>query len=110
MATPTSTKLYWGTPGTGDTTAYTVPAATTTYLKEVWICNTTGSAATLTMNIVNSGGAVATGNQVLGAKSIPANDIVIIACYQHMNTGDVINLKQGTGSALNVRISGVEVA
>lgn len=106
----TSKKLYWGTPATGEATLYTVPAATETYVKEIWICNTTGTAATISLSIVNNGGAAATGNLILAARSIPANDFIIIACYEHMDTGDFISGLQGTGSALNVRISGVEVS
>jgi fructose-specific phosphotransferase system component IIB len=112
MATPTpnSKKLYWGTPGTTEATLYTVPASTSTFVKEIWLCNTTSAAATFSLSIVNSGGTAGTSNRIIAAKSIPANDIVVIACQEHMDTGDFISGLQGTSSAINVRITGVEVA
>jgi hypothetical protein len=112
MSTPTpgSKKLYWGTPGTTETTLYTVPTSTTTFIKEIWLCNTTSTAATISLSIVNSGGAAGTGNRILQAYSVPPNGVVVIACQEHMDAGDVISGLQGTSGAINLRISGVEVA
>src|SRR3972149_4903657 len=38
--------LYSAQPGTGDTLLYTVPASTTTAVRGIHVCNTTGTAAT----------------------------------------------------------------
>lgn len=110
MANLASKKLYWGTPGTTETTLYTVPGGTVSLVKEIVLTNVTNTAATVSLSIVNSGGAAANGNRIVGAKSIPANDLVIIACNEHMDTGDFISGLQGTSGAINVRICGVEVA
>lgn len=114
----TSKKLYWGTPGTGSPAVlYTVPTSTTTYVKEIALCNTTSSPAWVTLHFVNSGGAASTGNQFLGTFYVPASsstdparNTVIIACYEHLDTGDTIQGVQQTAGAVNMRICGVEVS
>lgn len=106
----TSKKLYWGAPPATETSLYTVPGSATTEVKEIMLTNTTANSATISLSIVNSGAAAATGNRILQAKAVPANDIIIIACQEHMDAGDFISGLQGTVGAINVRINGIEVS
>lgn len=87
-------------------TKYTTPAGTTTVVKSILVCNTTGSAATLTMSI----GTDAAGTEIFTAKSFAANDTVVIPCWIVLNAGDTIQALSGTASALNVSAFGVETS
>ncbi len=107
MAT-TPKPLYSGQPGTGDTLLYTAPGATSTIVKQITVGNTTGTAATLTLGL-RSGGTLAAANQVFTAKSVPANDTLVIPLTHVLLTGETIRALQGTSSALTVHISGVEL-
>ena len=109
MTTLTQARLHGPTtPGTTDSTAYTVPASTSVILKEIIIANTTGSAATVSIGL--NGTSLTAANQIVGAKSIPANDIVVLALSTVLNTGDTIHVSQGTSSACTVTSSGVTIA
>lgn len=107
MAT-TPKPLYSGQPGTGDTLLYTAPAATTTIVKQVTVCNTTGSAATITLGL-RSGATLAAANEVFAAKSVAANDTLVIPLTHVLLTTETIRALQGTSTALTVHISGVEL-
>jgi hypothetical protein len=100
--------LYRGQPGTTDGTLATVPANKRWMVKEIIICNTTGTAATATLAVVESGGASAANRRILNAKSIPANDLLVLALATAMAAGDFISGLQGTAAALTLTISGVE--
>lgn len=100
--------LYHNQPAITEVTLYTVPLATVTDIKELWICNTTAIAATITLSIVPSGGTAGPTNRIMTAKPIAANDFIIVACWEPMLTGSFISGLQGTAAALTVRISGVE--
>lgn len=102
-------KLYTGQPGTSATTLYTAPASTTTIIKNIIICNTTASAASLTLSLVPSGSAAGTTNRIMSALSINANDTVAMDLSGVLATGDFISGLQGTSSALTIHIAGVEV-
>lgn len=94
-------------PGTGDTLLYTAPAAGTV-VRGIHVCNTTASAATITLGF-DSGGALAAGNHFLSALSIPANGTYDWSGFQVLENADTIRALQGTASALTVTISGVEL-
>lgn len=106
-----SKKMYWGAPPLAvETTLYTVPGSATAEVKEIWLCNVTANTATVSLSIVNSGAAAVASNRIMQAKSVPANEIIIIACTEHMDPGDFISGLQATAGAINVRISGIEVS
>ena len=110
MPTYTQRTFYEGTPGTSSGILATVPAGEEWLLDEVVANNTTGTAATLTLNHVPAGGSVATGNQLASAVSVAANvDVQVLPnppAGISLKAGDTIRGLQGTGSALNVRIMG----
>lgn len=109
MAVYTPKKLYTGQPSTSATTLYTAPASTTTIIKNIIICNTTATAATLTLNLVPSAGAATSANRIMSALNVQPNDTVTVDLSGILATGDFISALQGTSSALTVHITGVEV-
>ncbi len=98
----TPKRLYKGTAGTSATTAYTVPTNTTTIVKNIVMTNKTGSAATITITIA--------GVEVVNNYSVAANDTVVIDLSLVMSATETITVRAGTANAINVYISGVEVA
>jgi len=107
-------KFYEGQPGTTATTLYTAPANTTNQpspyataiIKEILICNTTSSAATITIGINGTAAA----NQIVGTLSVAGNDTKILTGIDTcLSAGDTIQALQGTASAITLLISGVEV-
>lgn len=108
MAT-TQKKMYQGQPATGaQATLYTNATALGAIIKEVIVNNTTATAATITLAVTTSGAAGAAANSILTAKSVPANDLIILALNTAMLNTDLITGAQGTASALTVTISGIE--
>lgn len=93
--------LASGTLGTSSTTLYTVPASTTAIVKEVVLCNKTGSAATATITF--------DGKNIIAAKSIPANDTLVVPLSSVLATGKIIAGLASAGSAIDHYISGIEV-
>lgn len=108
MASITPKKLGRGaiavSPGT---LLYTVPAATSTYVKCIDVCNTTAGALTLALYLVPSGGTVGTTNMFVPTITINAYSMWQWTGTQILVTGDFI---QGIGSAagLTCNISGGE--
>lgn len=109
MAVYTPKKLYTGQPGTSATTLYTAPASTTTIVKNIIVCNTTSSAATLTLSLVASGGSAGATNRIMSALEVTGNNTVAFDLSGVLATGDFISALQGTSSALTLHITGVEV-
>ncbi|MCL6615560.1 MAG: hypothetical protein K6T39_00245 [Anoxybacillus ayderensis] len=101
MAT-TAKRLYKGTLGTSASTAYTVPTNTTTIVKNIMLINKTASAATATVTVA--------GIEVVYNYTVNANDFMVIDLSLVMSAGETITVQAGTANAINVYISGVEVA
>lgn len=79
-------------------------------IKEILIANPTATAATVTVNLVPLAGAASQSNEVLGAVTLSGNSTLTFKCSQVLEIGDFIVAKAGTASALNIIVSGVEVA
>jgi hypothetical protein len=94
--------MYVGAPGTTSTTVYTVPANTTTILKNIVMSNTAATPATITINVAGVG--------IVNSYSVSANDSVIMDMSLVLSAGDVISALQGTSNAINLFLSGVEVS
>jgi hypothetical protein len=92
-------------------TQYTAPGLTKTVIKKVTVCNSTGSAATLTLNLVVSGGTAGVTNVVTSAKSIAAGATYeVYEAENHvLNAGDFISALSGTAAALTLKVSGIEI-
>lgn len=110
MAVYTPTRLAQTQPGTSYATAYTVPASTSCIVKELLVCNTTGTAVVFDASFVASGGTAGVTNNVIAQHQIGAYALVVYSFASVMATGGFISLKAGTASALTVTISGVQFA
>ncbi len=105
--TATPKRMYFGTPATTDATLYTAPSVTPgAIVKQILLVNTTATAATVTLAL--NGTAATAANQILAAVSVAANQVITLDCSQVLNSGDTIHGLQGTSSACNVLISGLE--
>jgi hypothetical protein len=94
-------KLYNGTLTNASGTKYTVPASTTTIVKEITLCNFSGAAATVTVTF--------DGTKIVGGKSIDAGDTLIIELHSILETGDIIAALASANSSIDMTISGIEV-
>jgi hypothetical protein len=94
-----------------DNVEYTAPTATHTIIDKFTATNITGSSQTLTINLIPSGGSVATANIITNALSIAAGATVDVTDVKNhiLNPGDAISAKCGNASALVIRSSGREV-
>lgn len=117
MATLTPKKLYHGRPATSNGTLYTVPASTTTHLKQIVLTNRTNAAASITLNLVDSAGSASADNEYLSTFYVPAysssdpgRNTIVLSLIDIMQAGDTIQGLQGTSGAIVARIVGVEVA
>lgn len=102
-------RLTQSQPGTSYATAYTVPASTSAIVKEIIVCNVTGSAVVLDVSLVASGGTAGVTNNIIAQHQIGAYSTVIYTLSQVLATGGFISMKAGTATALTVTISGVLV-
>lgn len=98
--------IYEGQPGTGDTLLYTAPA-TPTAVRNIHVCNTTGSAATISLSL-NAGGALGAGNAWLSSFSIAGFGTYDWSGLATVSAAGTIRALQGTAGALTVTISGIE--
>lgn len=74
------------------------------------LCNTTGSAVTVSLSLVPSGGTAGVANRVMAAYSLPAGDSLDLRGYvvgAKLNEGDFLSALAGTANAVTVVLSGV---
>lgn len=95
-------QLYKGTLGTSSATLYTVPASTTAIIKEIVLANKTATDATATITF--------DGVNIVPAKKVPANDALVVELHSIMPTATIIAGLAGTASAIDIYVSGIEVA
>lgn len=75
------------------------------------VTNSTASAATLSVNIIQSGGSASANNLIMSARSIQAGETYTCPelVGQVLESGAFISTIAGTASALTIRASGVEI-
>jgi hypothetical protein len=96
-----------------DATQYTSPTGGKgTILDKFTGTNTTAGAVTLTVNLVQVGGAVGVSNRIVSVKSLAANE-----CYtfpelvgQVLNPGDFLSTNASAAASITVRASGRELS
>lgn len=98
--------LYQGQPGTSNATLYTVPASTSVKLASIVVCNTTTSPATVTLDVVPSGGTAGVTHRICSALTVSGSATTVIDSSVYLSAGDFIAGLQGTASALTVTVSG----
>ncbi|MCW3041541.1 MAG: hypothetical protein JWM31_3446 [Solirubrobacterales bacterium] len=95
---------------TTETVVYTVPTGQAVKLAQGSLCNITGSAVTVTLSLIQSGGTVGDGtHRVINSYSLGANDTLPLGDYLggHMlGDGDKIAVTAGTANAIDVVLSG----
>ena len=86
---------------TSSTTLYTVPAATTTVVSNIVICNptTSGVTASMTLNAID----------LLGSVSVAANSSAFFDLKQVLNATQVI-AGSASSTSVDFHISGVEIS
>jgi hypothetical protein len=95
-------KLFNGTLTDSSGTKYTVPALTTTIVKEITLCNYSGAAVTVTVTF--------DGTKVVGGQSIPAGNTIVIELHSILEAGDIIAGLASANSSVDMMVSGIEVA
>ena len=91
---------------TTTTTLYTVPASTTTIVKEITLCNTDTVARTVTLQ---AGATTGVADRVLNAMSLAPNETKVISMSLVLATTQTITGGASTASVVSCLISGVEV-
>lgn len=92
-------------------TYYTVPSNTNTILKKVTFCNNSGSARTITVHLVPSGGTADDTNIIIDEKSVADQETFEATVIEGhaMNAGDFIQAKASAATDINIMASGVEI-
>jgi hypothetical protein len=95
-----------------ETTLYTCPTAqtTTALIKQFVVTNTSGSASTINISLVPSGGSAGASNRLFNSLSVGANETILLDVSQVMTSGDFISVKSGVGATINFTVSGIENA
>ena len=94
-------ELFDGELTTTSTTLYTVAASATVIVTEIIVANKTATDTSATIRLGNS--------QVIPNKTIPANDALVVKLYSTLSAGKTITGSAGASSAIDCRISGVEI-
>lgn len=80
-----------------------------TVITQVTLTNQTGSAVTVTLSIVPSGGTPANNHRIAHTYTIPGNGkpFGVPDMRHHMNKGDTIRALASSGTAVSMRASGL---
>jgi tryptophan synthase beta subunit len=89
---------------------YAAPASTTTLVKTILLANYTATDRLATIHVVPSAGSVSGANKVLGEVLVAANTTTTIDTAIVIPTGASIHGLASANSAINIHISGVEIA
>jgi hypothetical protein len=92
------------------TTQYTATGVTT-IIDKFTATNYSASAATISVNLVTVAGSAGNVNLITKTKTLQASEVYTFPelVGQVLNPGDFISTIAGTGSAINMRVSGREV-
>lgn len=94
---------------TSATSIYTVPASTTVKLSTMTVCNTSGSAVTVTVSLLKSGDTADGTHQVIAAYSLGAGDTLSLKDYiggAMLATAEAVSVTAGTAAVLDVVLTG----
>lgn len=91
-------------------TIYTVPASTTTIIKDIQICNNSASNCEISVWLVPQGDSAGDENCLLKGWDVPANDFLHWTGFQVLGTaGDTIVATAETTDKIAIIISGAEL-
>lgn len=94
---------------TTDTTLYTVPAATSTVVSTINICNQAASGATFRVAVRPLGAAISAVHYLAFDTVIPANDSIALTMGITLAATDVITVRANT-TTLSFSLFGSEIA
>ena len=97
--------------GTSSANLYASPTGTTSVVKRAVFTNTSGSAVTVSVNIVRSGGSSGTANQLIDAQPIAPGGTYVSPELANMTLGpgDAIFANANAASAVNLMVSGIQI-
>ncbi len=98
-----------GYPSNGGETLYTVPANTSTIVKNIVMTNTTANDASLHISVVPPSSSPAASNRIASDLTIPANGINTLDISIVMPASGSLHATNLTNQAIVVTISGVEI-
>lgn len=94
---------------TAATSVYIVPASTTTRIAQGAICNTSGSAVTVSVSLLKVGDVADGTHAVISGYSLGAGDTLTLKDYLGgalLAAGEAVSVTAGTANAINVVITG----
>lgn len=94
--------------GTGFSTYYTVPGATKFTVSMLHLHNTTSSAVTVQVCAVPTAGSPTQATALLWNFSLLGNDVLEILKGDIWTPGTTLQALAGTGSAVNLKMAGIE--
>lgn len=100
-------RVYQDQPGTGDTLLY-LSNKRFTHLT-IFLANTTGADATITLNVAYQGASAAATNRILSGTLIPAHQTGLVEAGIVIEEGDTIRGLQGTADAITVTIDALNI-
>lgn len=94
-----------------DAVYYTCPASTTAKIGRAVLSNSSGSAVTVTVNVVRSGGSLLTANQIINARSMFAGETYVSPELAGLvlNPGDTIHALCSANTSVTLFASGVTI-
>lgn len=104
MPAPLVKRLFQGKTSGGSAT-YTAPVGQTVVIKSIWIANSTGAAATVTMNLYASGGSADSSNRLVYLVSVDSQSNLILGEMVVLAPGDTLSITDAT-DAMNYTIFG----
>lgn len=88
---------------------YTVPSATTTIIKQIILCNTSGSAVTVNISVTNSGASSTTAaNRIFNSFSVSSNETTLAAMSLVMEAGEKLWANASSDDVVNAIVVGIE--
>jgi myosin-crossreactive antigen len=112
LATVTPKILASAQLSSGDNTIYTVGSSKAAKIATLTLCNTTGSAVTLSVSVVPAGGGVDGTHRAVSGYVLAGGDATVVAEVAGMWLGasDFVSVNVSTGAAVDVVMSGIEFA
>lgn len=92
------------------TTIYTVPGATTTIVKKIVVSNNSGTAGTVKLHHVESGGSADATNVILPTTTLGDQEHGTDDGAFVMETGDFLQIIADGANAITISVYGLEVA
>jgi len=110
LSTMTGQILYSGQlASTSATSVYTVPTGKTVKIATGTVCNTSGSAVTVSVSLLKSGDTVDGTHKVIHSYPLAAGDTLSLTEYlggAMLGEGEAVNVQAGTGAVLDVVLTG----